>query len=90
MMLEKTDTPKLFYTPEELSINTDIDYTFISFGNSPLVPSLKIDDNGNIGSQIKVTNVMYVKIYFRNARYDYVWVMEKAKDLFMEIYSYES
>jgi len=71
-------------------MHTDIDYAFIIFSNSPLVPSLKVDDDGNIGSQIKVTRVMYVKVYFRNARYDYVWVMEKAKDLFMEIYSYES
>jgi len=88
MNIKMTESPKLFYTPDEVDEVVDMDFIHLSFSNSAIVPSMFLNNNYELDSRIKITKILYIKIFFRNAKYDYVWVMEKAKDLFMEVYAY--
>lgn len=65
--------PKMFYTPDEYSS----EYTIVDimFYNSMLFSQPKI-----------YSKIRYLKMYFKNCKYPYIFVMSDMSDLFLKIY----
>ena len=78
-----TNAPKMYYTPEE--IESERDYIQLAFMNTDIIfPQLSRQDSDDFS--IKQTIINYKKIYFKNAKYEYIFVMEELIDKFHKIY----
>jgi len=80
LMLE---SPQLFYTPLELKDGKPNIYLY--FDNSS-IHNYHFDETGEIISSMKITRVLYEKVQFRNAKFDWVYVMSSGMAQFKEIY----
>ena len=85
MSIFMNTVPKLFYTPDELKDSYEVIY--LHFCNSSIKDLEVMYNDGEAElSSMTITRVLYRKVYYRNAKYPYVYVMDSAMAQFMEIY----
>jgi len=83
LMLE---SPQLFYTPLELKDGGPRIY--LHFDNSS-IHNYNFSEGGEFISSMKITRVLYEKVQFRNAKFDWIYVMSTGMEQFKEIYGCE-
>lgn len=81
-LLNKT-APKMFYTPDEFPCDEQV--THLHFFNTE-VQSLELDGSGIGMSSMSPYTITYIKLHFRNTKWDYLMVQQDQENTFRELF----
>jgi len=85
--IDPGSSPKMFYTPDEISdkmkglAHIQIMFNSFNFKNMAISVDAQPQD-----ISLKITVINYTRVNFRNAAYEFVYVQDEQLELFREIY----